>query len=365
MKIFFCLLSALLLSSAYASPEQRLRAEQIANSMDIKTLAAQVILTAVEGKVTVTEKTRKLLADVPIGGIALFGYNLSQNPEENRIFIEKLSSYMASITLPPFIASDQEGGAVQRIKGKAALPHPLSYWEKLKKNNADTNTIISAIEQEAGKAGQELRRIGITLNLAPLVEVLSENNKAFIKSRSYGPDPVFTVKASAAFIRGMESAQIASTLKHFPGSSAIDPHYHKSVMDVSETELEALLAPFREVIRLEKPAAIMVSHIIIPQWDTIPLSRSPVAVKYLREAGFEGIIIADDFAMVAAGAPPETAVVEALIAGVDMIMAWPHDLPKIHAAILAAIEKGTLSKERIKEAAKIVIYQKILYGLVR
>jgi len=363
MKIFSCFLSVFLLSLVYGNPEQRLRAGQIADSMDIKTLAAQVILTAVEGKATVTEKTRKLLADVPTGGITLFGYNLSQNPEENRIFIEKLSNYMASITLPPFIASDQEGGAVQRIKGKAALPHPLSYWEKSKKSSADT--AIFAVEQEASKAGRELRRIGISLNLAPLVEVLSENNKAFIKSRSYGPDPIFTVQASAAFIRGMESAQIAATLKHFPGSSAIDPHYHKSVMNVSETELEALLAPFREVIRLEKPAAIMVSHIIIPQWDTIPLSRSPVAVKYLREAGFDGIIIADDFAMVAAGAPPEIAVVEALAAGIDMIMAWPHDLPKIHAAILAAIEKGSLSKERVKEAAKMVIYQKIRYGLVR
>jgi len=363
MRTFFCFLSVFLLRFAYGNPEQRLRAEQIADSMDIKTLTAQVILTAVEGKSSVTERTRNLLKDIPAGGIMLFGYNLSQNPEENRIFIEKLSNYMSSITLPPFIASDQEGGSVQRIKGKAALPPPLSYWETLKNSNADT--VIFAIEREASQAGRELRRIGITMNLAPLVEVLSANNKAFLKNRSYGPDLDFTVKASAAFIRGMESAGIASTLKHFPGSSAIDPHYHKTVMDMSDTELKALLDPFREVIHLEKPAYVMVSHIIIPQWDTIPLSRSPVAVKYLREIGFEGIIIADDFAMVAAGAPPEIAVVEALAAGVDMIMAWPRDLPKIYAAMLAAIEKGTLSKERIREAAKLVIYQKIRYGLVK
>jgi beta-N-acetylhexosaminidase len=343
--------------------KHRLRAAQIADSMDIKTLAAQVILTAIEGKATLTERTRKLLADFPAGGIILFGYNFVQNPEENREFIEKLSNYMTGITLPPFIASDQEGGAVQRIKGKAELPSPLSYWEKLKNNNADT--VISAIEQEAGKAGLELRRIGVTLNLAPLVEILTANNKSFLKNRSYGPEHVFTVNASAAFIRGMESARVASTLKHFPGSSSIDPHYHKTVMAVSEAELEVLLEPFRELIRRETPASIMVSHIIIPSWDTIPLTRSPVAVKYLREIGFTGIIIADDFAMVAAGTSPEVAVVEALAAGVDMIIAWPKDIQKIYAAILNALESGILSQEQVKKAAKQVIYQKIRYGIVK
>jgi beta-N-acetylhexosaminidase len=366
-RILICFLGAFLLSSAYGNPAAeakfRLRAAQIADSMNIKTLAAQVILTAAEGKATLTERTRNLLTDIPAGGIVLFGYNLTQNPEENRIFIEKLSGFVNGITLPPFIASDQEGGSVQRIKGKAALPPPLSYWERLKNNSTDT--VIYAVEQEANLAGQELRRIGITLNLAPVVEILTANNKAFLKDRSYGPDKAFAVEASAAFIRGMGSSGIASTLKHFPGSSAVDPHYHKTVMAVSEAELEILLGPFRELIRKEMPASIMVSHIIIPSWDSIPLTRSPIAVKYLREMGFTGMIIADDFAMVAAGVSPEVGVVEALAAGVDMIIAWPKDLQKIYTAILVALEKGTLSTERVKEAAKQVIYQKIRYGVVK
>jgi len=367
MKIFFCFLGVSLLPSAYCNPipddeNYRLRAEQIADSMDIKTLAAQLILTAIEGKTRITEGTRKLLANFPVGGIILFGYNLAQDPEENRIFIEKLYNYTASIMLPPLIALDQEGGAVQRIKGKATLPSPLSYWKKLGNNSEDT--VLSAIEREANQAGRELRRIGITLNLAPLVEVLTDNNKPFLKDRSYGPDPVFTVKAGTAFIRGMDNAGIASTLKHFPGNSSLDPHYHKTVMAVSEAELEMLLKPFRELIRREKPASIMVSHVIIPSWDSIPLSRSPATAKYLRETGFTGIIIADDFAMVAAGAPTEIAVVEALVAGVDMTLAWPKDIQKIYEAILTALETGVLPAERVKEAAKRVIYQKIRYGIV-
>ncbi|MCL2102280.1 MAG: hypothetical protein FWH22_11285 [Fibromonadales bacterium] len=355
--------------AAIASPspdaEYRLRAAQIADSMDVKLLAAQVILTAVSGKETVPEATRKLLTEIPAGGIMLFGYNIVPNPEKNRAFIEELSNFIASLTLPPFIASDQEGGPVQRIRGKAALPAPLSYWEKLSANqNSNADTVISAIEQEATQAGKELRRLGVTMNLAPLAEVLTEENKPFLKNRSYGPDPIFTTNAAAAFIRGMENAKIASTVKHFPGNSSADPHYHKAVLGASEAELEMMIEPFRELARRETPAVIMASHVIVPSWDAKPLTRSPIGVKHIREMGFTGIIMADDFAMAAAGAPPEIAVVEALAAGVDMVMAWPKDMPKIYAAILKALETGTLAEERIKEAAERIIYQKIRYGVV-
>ncbi|MDR1950685.1 MAG: hypothetical protein LBP96_00465 [Bacteroidales bacterium] len=339
----------------------RRRATQIADTMNIKTLAAQVILAAIEGKATLTPKTRELLVDIPAGGILLFSHNLATDAEKNRTFIKELSNYMSGITLPPFIASDQEGGAVQRIKGKASLPSPLSYWQRLKRNNADT--VISAIEREANQAARELRRIGITLNLAPLAEVQTTENKIFLKERSYGPDPIFTVNAAAAFIRGMESNGIASTLKHFPGNSSTDPHHHKAVLNASETELKILAEPFKELIRRETPASVMLSHVIVPLWDSLPLTRSHIAVKHLREMGFCGIIMADDFAMAALGAAPEIAAVEALTAGVDMIIVWSKDMQKIYAAILTALDMGVLSTERIKDAAEQVIYQKIRYGV--
>jgi beta-N-acetylhexosaminidase len=342
-----------------------LRAAEIADSMDIKLLAAQLILSAVNGKGTVPEKTRELLAKIPVGGITLFGYNIAPEAEKNRAFVKELSNYLSGITLPPFIATDQEGGAVQRIRGKAALPAPLSYWEKLQAGRSNTEeTAISAIEREAAEAGRELRYIGITLNLAPLAEVLTKENQPFLKTRTYGTDPIFVTNAAAAFIRGMEGARVASTLKHFPGNSGIDPHHHKVVLDISEAELEIKIGPFKELIRRESPASIMVSHAIIPSWDTIPLTRSAIAVKHIRDMGFTGIILADDFAMVAAGALPEVAIVQALAAGVDMFFAWPGDLPKLYNAIIKAIETEALPAERVREAAKRVIYQKIRYGLV-
>ena len=349
--------------------EYRLHAARLAASMDIKKLAAQVLLTAVEGKDTVPERTKKLLAEIPAGGIILFRSNISSDSERTCIFIEELSRCIADVSLPPFIATDQEGGAVQRFRGKAVLPHPLSYWENIsetaRQNPVAAGVVFSAIEQDAAGAGRELRRQGVTLNLAPVAEVLTKENQAFLKRRSYGHDPVFVVRAAAAFIRGMDSAGVAATLKHFPGNSAADPHRNKSVLPVSGAELEKLIEPFGELVRNVSPAVVMLSHVVVPSWDAKPSSLSSTVVRRLRGMGFNGIILADDFSMAAAGSPLEVCVVEALAAGVDMIIAWPRDVRKIYQAILSALEAGTLSERRIREAAERIIYQKIRYGLIR
>ncbi|MDR3013356.1 MAG: FKBP-type peptidyl-prolyl cis-trans isomerase [Chitinispirillales bacterium] len=344
--------------------ERRQRAMHIADSMDVKLLAGQVIFTAVPGKETLTPSNRDFLTQTPAGGITIFGYNLVPDPEKNRAFIEAVYNTIADITLPPFVASDQEGGSVQRIRGEASLPPPFSYWERLQTSPADS--VIAAIESEAAQAGRELRRIGVTFNLAPVVEVLTDENQPFLKTRSYGSDQVFVTDASAAFIRGMDEAGIAATLKHFPGNTTVDPHYHMATLDISEANFELKIGPFRDLIRRENPASVMVSHVIVPSWDAaLPLTRSAIATKKLRDMGFDGIIMADCFAMVASGTTPEAGVVEALAAGVDAVLAWPRDLTTIYKAILDAVEAGTLSEERLRRAAEQVIYQKIRYGLVR
>jgi beta-N-acetylhexosaminidase len=345
--------------------ERLQQAALLADTMSRKNLCAQVLLTAVGGREAVSERTRQLLTEVPAGGIILFAYNISSDPEKTRTFIEELYSYISGFSLPPFITTDQEGGGVQRIQGKAALPPPRSYWEKFSVLPETTaGTILTTVEQDAAGAGQELRRIGVTLNLAPVAEALTAENRNFLRNRSYGPDAVFTVNAAAAFIRGMESAGVATTIKHFPGNSAADPHLNKAILNISGSELETMTSPFAELVRRETPAVVMVSHVIIPAWDSKPCSLSPVAVRQLREMGFTGIIMGDDYAMAAAGLPIDVCAVEALAAGIDMIITWPGDLRKVHQTLLSAIETGKLPEKRIREAAERIIYQKLRYGII-
>jgi beta-N-acetylhexosaminidase len=344
--------------------------------MDRRLLAAQLILSAVDGRDTLPERTRALLAEIPPGGILLFSYNLGRDPERSKAFIGEVSACVARFSLAPFVASDQEGGSVQRFRGRAALPAPLSYWQGMERELSSGGSgaeraeawaearraTLLAIENHAAEAGQELRRLGVNFNLAPVAEFLSEENRPFLKDRSYSPDPVFTGEAAAAFIRGMERAGIAATLKHFPGNSGADPHRSRAVL--ASGDPEPLVAPFRYVVGRENPAAVMVSHVVVPSWDSRPSSLSPAAVGRLRALGFEGIILADDFTMAAAGAPVERCAVEALNAGVDMVMAWPADLAKIHRAVLEALERKELPEEKLRKAAERIILQKLRYGLI-
>ena len=131
-----------------------------------------------------------------------------------------------------------------------------------------------------------------------------------------------------------------------------------------------MVMPFAGIIRGERPSAVMLSHVMVPALDwrrNASLSRV-VIQRWLRwELGFEGLVLADDYSMGAVterGLSHSDATVEALNAGVDMIMVWPKDLVTVHSAILAAVSQRRLSRERLVEAASRIITEKIRYGLV-
>jgi beta-N-acetylhexosaminidase len=320
---------------------------------------------------------RALLKRVPAGGILLFKYNLSV--ERTRVapfltavmeatsFRETLSDGV--VTILPFIAADHEGGKVHRFgEGVKRLSAPASYWTMASARGWDTS--LASLESAARFSGRELRSLGLTMNLAPVAEALTEENQAFLANRSYGPDPVFTEKAAAAFIQGMEAAGISCVVKHFPGNTGVDPHRKAVTLYADTEELDRMTAPIAAVIRSGVPA-VMVSHALVPAWDESHIaSLSPRVIQtWLRgKLGFTGIVLADDFSMGAAAAfapSLEDAVVDALNAGVDMVMTWPGNLTAIHAAILKALSGGRLNRKRLEEAAERILYEKMRRGLIK
>jgi beta-N-acetylhexosaminidase len=205
------------------------------------------------------------------------------------------------------------------------------------------------------------------MNLAPVAEVLTGENRAFLDDRSYGPNPLFVERAAAAFIRGMDAAGISCVVKHFPGNTSADPHEEAAVMSADRAELDRMTSPMAALIRSGIPA-VMASHVLVPARDPERIaSLSPRVIgTWLRgELGFDGIVLADDFSMGAvSGLSPEEAAVAALNAGVDMVMAWPANLASIHNAILAALGDGRLSRDRLVEAAGRLLYEKLRRGII-
>jgi beta-N-acetylhexosaminidase len=352
----------------YRSRKQE--AAAIAAGLDDTVLAAQVIMAGMDNKNYLSAAMKNILLANPAGGLMFFSYNLDAGMDEVRAFFEECSVLVtAGSGLAPFIAVDHEGGMVHRFgEGIGRLPPAASYRELL--DTAGAENVLAAVENDARRSAAEIRALGITMNFAPVAEVLNNDNIVFLESRSYGPDSDFTEAAAAAFIRGMDAAGIACVVKHFPGNSAADPHGGPAVIGGDMDALNEMARPFAGIIRELRPPAVMVSHAVAAAVDgERNASRSQAVIGgWLRgELGFPGMVIADDFSMgavAALGISPAAASVEAIKAGADMVMAWPRSIGEIKAAILNAVSQGSLPRERLVDAAANIIAEKIRYGLV-
>jgi beta-N-acetylhexosaminidase len=369
--VFF---AAFLLAAPIPLPAGETLREQaalLAHSLGDSALAAQALLTGIDGKGVLRDDMAAVLRRIPAGGVMLFRYNLAVEKEKIAPFLTAVSDAInAGGGIPPLMAVDHEGGQVHRFgAGITRLPAPLDYWEKSRNGNRMSGgkkrqAILAKVEEDAFRSGEELRGLGITTNLAPVAETLSGGNKAFLDNRSYGPNAAFVTAACAAFIRGMERAGILCVVKHFPGNTAEDPHNGKSVINAGRDELDRMTASIQRLIKSPHPPMLMMSHALVPAWDgerSASLSKAVIGGLLREELGFGGAVLADDLAMgaVSPAQTPAEAAVAALNAGADMLMVWPSNINTIHGAILAALRGGRLSRARLEDAAARIIYEKL------
>ncbi|MDR1277494.1 MAG: glycoside hydrolase family 3 protein [Treponema sp.] len=372
----------------------RLKAARIAASLDDRLLAAQVICGGIDGSGPLGADMRAILEECPPGGILLFRYNLNAEKDHVRAFLAECTALVAAasglphdpaavennaapetgeaaeaVPIPPLIAVDHEGGAVFRFgPGVARLPAAGAYGELAREQGRET--ALALVEEDARRSAQEIRDLGITLNLAPLAEPLTPGNRAFLEDRSYGDDVVFVEAAAAAFIRGMAAGGIGCAVKHFPGTAGLDPHLAPSTLAGDRESLAVLTRPFANLIRAGMVSALMVSHSRVPARDGENIASLSAAVigDWLRgELGFTGLVIADDFSMAAAsaaGLSPEAAALRSLAAGADMVIVWPGNIRRTHRALLTALGNGSLPRERLREAAERIIGEKIRRGII-
>jgi beta-N-acetylhexosaminidase len=345
------------------------QAAEIAASMSDSVLAAQVLLAGIDGKTRLTPAMRSILERVPTGGVVLFSYNLDTPKEDvKKLLAETTSLVKAGAGIAPFVAVDHEGGVVHRFgPGVERLPSAFSFWELAQKDGREAS--LARAETLYRRSAQEIRELGITMVLGPVAETLDNENRRFLETRSYGSDHEFTAAAASAFIKSMNASGIASAVKHFPGNGAADPHDKGASIGASKTLLDEMVRPFADLIRSLNPPTIMLSHVMVPALDSQKnASLSSIVIKdWLRgELGFRGIVLADDFSMgavAARGLSPGAAAVEALNAGVDMIIVWPRDVIAVHASILNAVRERRVSRERLVEAVSRIITEKLRYDI--
>jgi beta-N-acetylhexosaminidase len=369
-KIFCFLLCAGIAGSAVAIPredaEGRARARRIAERLSLSELAGQVIMSGVDAAGVLTADERRRLGAIKPGAIMLFRKNLPAEKKSIRKMTDDLIAACGGIH--PFIALDHEGGAVHRFNSDVEkLPSAFFYGNLAK--TAGEGAALNKIEADAERSAREIAALGISMNLAPVVEVLDDDNNVFLGERSYGGESDWVSAASIAFINGMHRGNIACVIKHFPGNSGVDPHKKLPRLRDSAAELEKRAAPFYEVIAKAAPSGVMISHIIAEAWDSernASLSSIVIHEKLIAAGGFAGLVLADDFSMgaVASTRTAEESCIAALNAGCDMVMAWPSNLYTIHSAILSALHNGKLPRARLVDAVAHIIEQKLRFGLV-
>ncbi|MET7708414.1 glycoside hydrolase family 3 N-terminal domain-containing protein [Micromonospora sp. NPDC005413] len=291
-----------------------------------------------------------LLAD-GLAGHTLFGTNV-HDPAQVAASTAALRAGRPDV----LIAIDEEGGDVTRLAHATGSPYP---------GNAALGAIgdVALTRRVYQSIGAELAALGITVNLAPTVDVNTADDNPVIGTRSFGADPVRVAAHAAAAVSGLQAAGVAACAKHFPGHGATvtDSHHELPTVDAPLGLLRQRdLPPFAAVVAAGA-RAVMTAHIRVPALtgaDPATFSRA-VLVDLLRtEYGFTGAVITDALEMkgaaVAAGGVGPAAV-RALAAGADLLCIGAKVdaelVERVAAEIVDALTDGRLTTARVEEAA--------------
>lgn len=340
-------------------------AEQILAYMSLKEKVGQLIMVGIKGT-TINPQTQKLISELKLGGIILYSHNVT-DPYQVKTFTASIQNVAKeNRVIPLFIAVDQEGGSVVRIrKHTQALPAAMVIGA----------TRSSQFSFLSGKfTAQMLSGMGINMNLAPVLDINTTEHNAVIGVRSYGSDPSLVSQLGMWYIEGLQSRGVIATAKHFPGhgDTPIDSHYALPVLNKKLEDLEDFhFIPFRKAID-NGLDAIMTAHISIPSLDP---SGLPTTFSYnlltnvVRDKlHFGGIIITDDLEMksIRDQYGIGQAALKAILAGADVVMVgWSDDKKhEVFNTLYEAVQSGKLTEERIDESLKRIIALKLKRGFL-
>jgi len=270
--------------------------------------------------------------------------------------------YQSIAKTPLLITIDGEWGLGMRLDSVTKFPYQLTL------GTLSDDKIV----YEMGRAvGEQMKRIGVHVNYAPVVDINNNPNNPVIGYRSFGEDKYKVAQFGVAYMKGMQDVGIMACAKHFPGHGDVDvdSHLDLPVINKSMEQLDSLeLYPFEQLFK-NGVGSVMIAHLSIPAIDTttnLPTSLSKNNVHDLlrEELKFKGLTFTDALEMkgVSKYFPAGEAAVQALIAGNDMLC-LPENVPAAIDAIQTAIKKKRLKWSDIDAKVKKVLLAKYQLGL--
>ena len=311
----------------------------------LRTLALRTILASFPGS-RPPDWARRLLGE-GLAGHVLFGRHVV-----DRTQLTSMVSALRAERADAVLAIDEEGGDVTRLAHAEGSPYPGNAALGAVDDPELTRQVYAAI-------GGQLADVGITLNLAPSVDVNTADDNPVIGTRSFGSDPARVARHAAAAVVGLQSAGIAACAKHFPGHGSTEVDSHLGVPTVAAS-LELLrareLPPFVAAIEAGV-LSVMTAHLRVPALtgsEPATLSRAALTDLLRTELGFTGVIVTDALEMKGASHPIPEAAVRSLAAGADLLCLGSDvdaDLVEATVAgIAAAMASGRLPVEVVEAA---------------
>lgn len=301
------------------------------------------------------DKIKNLISNYHIGGVIFSKGGPMRQAKLNNEF-QKLAK------VPLMVGMDAEWGLAMRLDSTYAFP-----WNMTLGAIAD-NKIVERIGK---RIGEQSKRLGVHINFAPVVDINTNPKNPIIGNRSFGEDKENVTAKALAFMKGMQSAGIIGSAKHFPGHGDTDVDSHKSLptLDFTKERLDTLeLYPYKKLIQAGLNS-VMVAHLSVPLLEprlNYPSSLSfKIVTDLLKdELGFNGLIFTDALNMKGASNYKKPGEIElaAFMAGNDVLLI-PEDVPKAMDFLLTAYNEQIISEKRLASSVKKILYAKYKVGL--
>jgi len=300
-----------------------------------------------------------------IGGFILFGGDIEQTPR----YLQELQRAAA---VPLLIASDVERGLGQQLSGGTHFPSQRAVASAV---NRGSKKGVELLDRMLDAVRQETRAAGIHAVFSPVLDVNNNPDNPIICTRAFGDEPEVVEWFGSRYIKGLQrtakhgNGGLLACAKHFPGHGDTDQDSH-SVLPVIRADKQRLnrveLPPFREAVK-HGVGMVMVAHLLVPALDPAePATFSKkIITALLREGmGFEGLIVSDalDMGALAGRYSQEEIAVRTVEAGMDILL-HPMDALVTVDAVVAAVEQGRLTRQRITESVERIMHAKTKLGL--
>lgn len=343
---------------SYSQISQNQWVDSVYNNMTLDEKVGQLFMIRASAKRNEEEAKTvvKNIQKYKVGGICFFQGDPVQ-------LVNLMNRYQGKSTLPMLTSIDGEWGLGMRYpKQTISFPRALTLGA-IQDNNL--------IHEMGVHIGNHLKRVGLNVNFAPVVDVNNNPENPVINNRSFGEDKYNVASKGYNYMKGMQEAGVMACAKHFPGHGDTDTDSHLALPQINHNKarLDSIeLMPFRSLIK-QGIGSVMVAHLNIPAIDNrenrpTTLSKAAVTDVLRKELTFNGLIYTDAMEMkgVTKHFAPGDADKEAFLAGNDIIL-----LPENLSAGFESIKKGVLdnsiSAERLENSVKRILKAKYSLGL--